>query len=359
MTSAKALGFELNKADTAALKALAILFIVAHNYFHFLPPVTGENEMTFSPEHIQNVLMFIWANPLDAFHPIVSFFGHYGVHIFIFLSGYGLTKKCLSSNFGTLSELYRVSIRKIVQVIKLSLVGLMFLCVYRVLVTQDPITRDFFLNYLKFLTFTENLRPGKLYYFVSVWWFLALIVQFYILFPWIYRFCLKSSAKRFFLVCGLFILVASILYQPMLEHQLYVYATPLGQFSVFALGVYFATGKTLPKYSWIVFLLCLPLGFAYLSFFHLSFITVTILALLAYERLMKPSWAYSRVLQFVGSISMYIYIVHGDMRWILINWIETVQSSFLNYIVFGGYLLEVLACAWLCARLTKRVPVLR
>ena len=120
MTSAKALGFELNKADTATLKALAILFIVAHNYFHFLPPVTGENEMTFSPEHIQNVLMFIWANPLDAFHPIVSFFGHYGVHIFIFLSGYGLTKKCLSSNFGTLSELYRVSIRKIVQVIKLS-----------------------------------------------------------------------------------------------------------------------------------------------------------------------------------------------------------------------------------------------
>lgn len=161
------------------------------------------------------------------------------MHVFIFLSGYGLTKKCQSSNFGTLSELYRVSIRKIVQVIKLSFVGLMFLCVYRVLVTQDPITRDFFFNYLKFLTFTENLHPGKLYYFVSVWWFLALIVQFYILFPWIYRFCLKC----FFLVCGLFILVASILYQPMLEHQLYVYATPLGQFSVFALGVYFAMGK--------------------------------------------------------------------------------------------------------------------
>ncbi len=359
MTSTNALGFDLKKSDTTALKALAILLIVAHNYFHFLPPVTGENEMTFSPEHIQNVLMFILANPLDAFHPFVSFFGHYGVHIFIFLSGYGLTKKCLSSNLHTVSELYSVSIKKILQVVKLSFVGLLFLCVYRALVTQDPITRDFFLQYLKFLTFTENLRPGKLYYFVSVWWFLALIVQFYLLFPWIYRFCRKASTRKFFLVCALFVLLAAMLYKPMLDQQLYVYATPLGQFSVFALGVYFAMGKTLPKNSWVVLLICLPLGFIYLPFFHLSFVTVTLLALIIYEHFKKPSWAYSKVLQFVGSISMYIYIVHGDMRWILINWIESVQSSFLNYIVFGGYLLEVFACAWVCAQVVKRVPVLR
>lgn len=359
MTSINALGFDLKKSDTTALKALAILFIVAHNYFHFLPPVTGENEMTFSPEHIQNVLMFILANPFDAFHPIVSFFGHYGVHIFIFLSGYGLTKKCLSLNLHSISELYTVSVQKIIQVIKLSFVGLLFLCAYRILVTEDPITKDFFLQYLKFLTFTENLRPGKLYYFVSVWWFLALIVQFYLIFPWIYRFCLKASAKQFLLICGLFILLAAILYQPMLESQLYVYATPLGQFAIFALGVYFAMGKTLPKYFWFGFLICLPLGFVYLPFFHLSFVTVTILVLTTYEYFKKPSWAYSKTLQFVGSISMYIYIVHGDMRWILLNWIETVQSSFLNYIVFSGYLFEVFVCAWLCAQLVRRVPVLR
>lgn len=47
----------LSKNDTLVLKALAIFLVVGHNFFHFLPPVAGENEMVFSPEHIRNVLL--------------------------------------------------------------------------------------------------------------------------------------------------------------------------------------------------------------------------------------------------------------------------------------------------------------
>ena len=83
-------GAELTRNDSAVLKALAILLIAAHNFFHQVKPFPGENEMAFGEATFRNTVEQIAANPLDAFHPLVSFFGHYGVHVFILLSGYGL-----------------------------------------------------------------------------------------------------------------------------------------------------------------------------------------------------------------------------------------------------------------------------
>lgn len=40
-------GAELTRNDSAVLKALAILLIAAHNFFHQVKPFPGENEMAF------------------------------------------------------------------------------------------------------------------------------------------------------------------------------------------------------------------------------------------------------------------------------------------------------------------------
>ena len=349
----------LSKNDTLVLKAIAIFLVVGHNFFHFLPPVAGENEMVFSPEHIRNVLSFVLANPLDMLHPVFSFFGHYGVHIFIFLSAYGLTKKCLSMKTQDWKALYAVSVNKIFKVVKLTLLGLVFLCAYKALVLGDALTGDFFLKYLKFLTFTENLRPGKLYYFVSVWWFLALIVQFYLLFPLIYRLATKASDALFFAICAGTILISAASYSFLLEHQIYVYATPLGQFSVFALGAYLATGKAVPKVLALALLLLLPFSFAYETLFHVSFVAIVLSAVIAYERFLSQKLSGNALLLWFGQLSMYVYIVHGDLRWMLINRIENIESLFLNYVVFGGFFLEVVFFAYLCSLVAKRVALFR
>ena len=83
----------LTRAECAALRGLAIIGIFLHNYCHWLGPVVKENEYTFS-QHNVDWLTAVMASPdgLLLAH-LVSFFGHYGVPVFLFLSAYGLELK--------------------------------------------------------------------------------------------------------------------------------------------------------------------------------------------------------------------------------------------------------------------------
>lgn len=83
----------LTRAECAALRGLAIIGIFLHNYCHWLGPVVKENEYTFS-QHNVDWLTAVMASP-DGLLPahLVSFFGHYGVPVFLFLSAYGLEQK--------------------------------------------------------------------------------------------------------------------------------------------------------------------------------------------------------------------------------------------------------------------------
>ena len=83
----------LTRAQSAAIRGLAIIGIFLHNYCHWLGPVVKENEYTFS-QHNVDWLTAVMASP-DGLLPahLVSFFGHYGVPVFLFLSAYGLELK--------------------------------------------------------------------------------------------------------------------------------------------------------------------------------------------------------------------------------------------------------------------------
>lgn len=83
----------LTKAECSAMRGLAILGIMLHNYCHWLYPAVKENEYTYNQGNVDALLNAL-ANPtwLLPVH-LLSFFGHYGVPVFLFLSAYGLTMK--------------------------------------------------------------------------------------------------------------------------------------------------------------------------------------------------------------------------------------------------------------------------
>src|SRR5579862_1120412 len=83
---------DLDRRDTAVLKGLAITAIVLHNYFHLVSRV-DQNEFTFDPGRFR-VLLQMAPHPEMAIQAFFSFFGHFGVQIFVFLSAYGLSKSC-------------------------------------------------------------------------------------------------------------------------------------------------------------------------------------------------------------------------------------------------------------------------
>jgi len=84
----------LTRAECNALRGLAIIGIFLHNYCHWLAPVVKENEYQYFQENV-NWFYHVIHSPLDKlfFFHILSFFGHYGVPVFLFLSAYGLTMK--------------------------------------------------------------------------------------------------------------------------------------------------------------------------------------------------------------------------------------------------------------------------
>ena len=352
---------ELTRADASVIKALAILMIVAHNYFHQVKPFPGENEMAFHAETFWKMVFQIAEHPFDAFHPIASFFGHYGVHIFLFMSGYGLTKKALGyvQKHGGISwtDLWKVSLNQIAKIVSLTLVGVSILCLYKYIAWGTLPDAEFFTKYLVFLTFTENLRPGDFGYFVSVWWFMALIVQFYLLFPIIF----KGLSRHAYLTLSIGVvcqLLAVSIYEPLLEQHVLVYATPLGQMLLFMLGGYLAMGRRLSRWIVLPLVVVLPLTFIDPNFFHLSFVAVTVFLMLAYG-LLRERLIASKTLLWIGGMSMFIYIVHGDLRWQVIPVVNEAQNIWLSYIMFFGYVAEVFIFAILAKWLASTTRIMR
>ena len=81
----------MTRLECSTLRCLAIVSIMIHNFCHWLPGAAQENEFSFNVEHYY----FFWDSLMgkDFLIQIFSFFGHLGVPVFVFLTGYGLSQK--------------------------------------------------------------------------------------------------------------------------------------------------------------------------------------------------------------------------------------------------------------------------
>ena len=84
----------ISRTQCDVLRGLAITGIFIHNFCHWLRGAHPENEFNFHPGNSTKMWDY-WTGNIDHFAPIqfFSFFGHYGVPLFLFLSGYGLVMK--------------------------------------------------------------------------------------------------------------------------------------------------------------------------------------------------------------------------------------------------------------------------
>lgn len=83
----------LSRTECSALRGFAILGIFLHNYLHWLNPMVKENEYLFSQDNVDRLVSILASPSWDVLLQLFSFFGHYGVPVFLFLSGYGLVMK--------------------------------------------------------------------------------------------------------------------------------------------------------------------------------------------------------------------------------------------------------------------------
>ena len=169
----------LTRNECTAMRGIAILAIVLHNYCHFISKIVQENEYQFFVSHNEQLWQVV-TNP-DALLPVhlLSFFGHYGVPVFLFLSGYGLVRKYeTSDNFCPPVRFVRYSYLKLLRML---FVGFsLFICVDMVTPGRFQFHWD---NVIAQLLMYINVLPEpEKTIWPGIYWFFGLMMELYIVY---------------------------------------------------------------------------------------------------------------------------------------------------------------------------------
>lgn len=314
----------LDRDDTAVLKAVAMAGIVAHSFLHQVSPAPLENEFNFyGLRAFWRMLSIAVAYPAEIPHVVLSFLGHYGVVLFVFLSGYGLTRRYMASAPG-IRTAAALSVRQIVKMLCLIAVGSVLVIAWRFITEGRAFSLVHELTSLaSFLSFTNNLRPDELWGFVSVWWFFALIIQLYVLYPVLVMGVEKHPGVTF--AIALVSLGAAQWFGPE-AGGISFFATPLSHGLIFLFGIWLAMGLALPRalFSWVWAVLVLSQIFS--AFFALSFTAVLLCVLDLYDRWGRRLKTCRSVVWF-GQLSSFVFLVHGWMREPMTRWLDGIQAA--------------------------------
>ena len=313
----------LTRSQGEAMKGLAILCIMMHNFSHFLARNVHENEYLFNEDNGVNMWDFLSNMTLGsvALMPIYLFtFMGIGVHVFTFMSGYGLVKKYESP------EMPQISAWRFVRYRYLKLLRLMFggylLCVliwwliHRELLT-DP------LSMVAQLTMTINLLPHPGDHIVpGPYWFLGMIMEMYVIYRLLlYRKPGGTMWQRNWPTVAMIVLALLVeaLCNPTSDLLVYLRYNCVYGALPFGLGVMAARAdwSRLHVSRWLYWLLLpvlLVLMFvANYSFWLWMFIPVfAIMFVLIIVRL--SSLRLEKVLAWVGALSAMLFIVHPAVR---------------------------------------------
>ena len=169
------------------MRGIAILAIMLHNYCHYVKGIVKENEYQFLDKRCDGLWEALTCS--DEFQPmhLLSFFGHYGVPVFLFLSGYGLVMKYESSPVPTVGQ--RSAVRSAwdfilyhyLKLLRMLIVGFtLFLMVDAVTPGRFPFHWDHVIAQL--LMYINVLpEPDKIIW-PGIYWFFGLMMELYVVY---------------------------------------------------------------------------------------------------------------------------------------------------------------------------------
>jgi peptidoglycan/LPS O-acetylase OafA/YrhL len=335
----------INKEQTDFIKGVGILLIVLHNYFHWVPPNPGENEFIFNAQNAKNVFSIISDSYLNIVNVLFSFFGHYGVQLFVFISGYGLSKSFISKqqNFSTFIK------KRASKIYPAFLIGILVLIIYNAIVYSQLPSKNLVVELLYKISMIHTLLPDRALSINGPWWFYGLIMQLYFIFIPVFYVIKRWEWKGFLLTLVLSYLLIYCLYTPLIQNNIFIMANAPGHIPEFALGIFLALKPKLTIKIWYLPLLLLIfiLGNFSFSFFPFTFITITYLSIIILY-LFREEHKYFTVIKFYGKISMYLFAVHGFFRTpYFVGWAKASNSPIKAIALGMLYLLTVTIVAYL------------
>ncbi|MEG2157748.1 MAG: acyltransferase [Bacteroidaceae bacterium] len=335
----------LSRRDSTFLKGLAICAIFLHNYCHWMPRCIPENEYSFTESNVQMLAHYFRNGGPHLFMNILSFFGHYGVPIFLFISGYGLVQKYERSNASSVSIGSFISYN-VIKLWKLLVPAvLLFIGIHAF--EHGWHIRLHWADVLYVLTFVSNLMP-KHYNLLGPWWYFSLTLQLYIVYRLVfYRWRNRTSLL---VAVGLCLLMQAIvlLFFDNAKHEVlhYLRYNFVGSMLPFLAGVWGSRyGFRLPVWSFLPSMILLILCSFNAYLWLLTPLFAIGIALPLASLLPRKS---SGLWLWIGGLSASLFVVHPLVRPYFANWAKAAEKENLSiYPAFVGYIAACFFAAWL------------
>lgn len=343
----------LSLAQSKALRGIAILGIILHNYCHFMGFAVKENEYTFTASKPVMLWDRIMALDHNLFVHILSFFGHYGVPVFLFISGFGLVRKYENGTSSPVRALPFIGVHY-VKLLRLMFLGYIGFAVVSWLhphgyhgYTVGRVAAQL-LMYINLLPHPDHIiKPGP-------YWFFGLMLQLYV----VYRLLIYRRST----VCVLALIIVcwavQAVFTPDIDHGgemlNRIRYNFIGGMLPFGMGVVYARHGIDVSAPWHAFVVVVSAVAVFAgSFFFHTWLWVPLFVVtgaLSTVRLLPDSVL--RPCMWVGGISSALFVVHPILREIII------KMSYRGYLYTGIILYVVLsvASAWLFVRLLRHIP---
>jgi len=351
----------LTKSECSAMRGIAILAIMLHNFCHFNGKIVQENEYQFI-DFNNDRLWQVLSNPTELLPVhLLSYFGHYGVPVFLFLSGFGLVKKYeTAATSQRASHFVRYHYLKLFRML---IVG------FSIFLMVDAVTPGRFAfhweNVLAQLLMYINVlpQPDKIIW-PGIYWFFGLMLQLYI----VYRLLLYRRSS--------WIVVALIVVCWLLQ----VFCTPdgevinrlryncIGGMLPFGSGILLARIPTLgtscshlgnqlfPRWEYLAWLLlavlCCAITFA-MSFCFQTWLWIPIVVIIGCVAMVKAMpECLLKLFVWFGSISAAMFVAHPIVRklFITVAWKQDIYDGLMLYVVV------TIALSWVVKQIIDHIP---
>lgn len=344
--------------ESKAMRGIAILAIVMHNFTHWLGPMVRENEYQFNEHNVRRLMVELSSPTWDIFAHLFSFFGHYGVPVFVFLSAYGLVMKyespeALASNASSSANAawksaWQFFTKHYKKLFLMMIVG------YTAFVMVDYMTPRPYVRYTFSAVVSQLLMIGNLHeephhvIWPGPYWYFGLMVQLYAA----YRFVLYpgkasllgmvSSRARNIIMVGIIIvaLFAQLLFEPNGDAINWYRYNIFGSLPVFCAGLMFARLKPSMEVTRLHWILTSIIAVFMTLFFSMNFICWMIVPFFICIGTIAVVKALPRFvinpLAWVGTISAAMFVCHPIARKVLIPISHRGD-------IYGGLLLYVAA----------------
>lgn len=363
----------LSRSECNVLRGLAIIGIFLHNYCHWLGPIVKENEYQYI-QHNVDWLNQVLAAP-DGWLPLhlLSFFGHYGVPVFLFLSAYGLVLKYESGPYLSKAQMISITGMRIpdlrsglnfiryhyLKLFKMMIVGFVAFTMVDY-VTPGPHHYQA-LDTIAMLGMFNNILPNPdQIIWPGPFWFFGLMLQLYI----IYRLFIYRRHWAFTVALMVICIVIQLFLDPDGEAMNRYRYNFMGGMLPFGLGILYARygEKILMTFhnnvtNAIGIVFCGALIYSLSNSmwgWTLVPALICLLSVLVAKVLSGVNWLSGvyKILEWMGTISAALFVCHPITRKIFIpisRWGDMYAGLLL-------YIVSSICLAWLFTQLMKKIP---